>query len=101
VAQFDVYRNPDETAQIRVPYFLDIQNDFLDHLATRVVIPLYTDDKPVGTLTPVVEIENQEFTLATQELAAIPRRVLSSRVTNIADRRDEIIAAIDLLITGI
>jgi len=101
VAQFDVYRNPDKTAGVRVPYLLDIQNDFLDHLSTRIVIPLYVGDKPAGTLTPLVEIEGQELTMATQELAAIPRRVLSSRVTNVANSRDEIIAALDLLITGI
>ncbi len=41
MAQFDVYANPNPDSQQQIPYLVDIQADLLDHLATRVVAPLY------------------------------------------------------------
>ena len=40
MARFDVYANPDSGERRHTPYFVDVQNDFIDGLATRVVIPL-------------------------------------------------------------
>jgi hypothetical protein len=39
--------------------------------------------------------------LVFQELAAIPASALGERVASLADHRDELVAAIDLLVTGI
>ena len=43
MAQFDVYKNENELTNQKVPYLLDIQNDILDSINTRVVIPLVKD----------------------------------------------------------
>ena len=40
MARFDVFANPDLSERKTTPYFVDVQNDFIDALTTRVVIPL-------------------------------------------------------------
>jgi toxin CcdB len=40
MAQFDVYENLNERTKNSIPFLLDIQNDVLKNLFTRVVIPL-------------------------------------------------------------
>jgi hypothetical protein len=53
-------------------------------------------------LNPIVTVNGDEFWLATHELFAIDRRMLTSNpVANLASDRDAIIAALDLVFTGI
>ena len=40
MARFDVYSNPVVAERKHTPFFVDVQNDHIDALATRVVIPL-------------------------------------------------------------
>ena len=40
MARFDVYANPDSAERRFTPFFLDVQNDYISGLETRVVIPL-------------------------------------------------------------
>jgi hypothetical protein len=40
MSRFDVHANPDVGERKHTPYLVDVQNDFIDGLATRVVIPL-------------------------------------------------------------
>jgi len=102
--QFDVYANPNPDSQQQIPYLVDIQADLLDHLATRVVVPLYRQGNIVSLLqqlNPTVTIENELFILSIAELAAIPFTYLGSPISNIQDEREAMVAAVDLLITGI
>ncbi len=104
MAQFDVYQNPNPRSKTRIPYLLDIQHDLLSQLTTRVVIPLVLQDTmsiPADILNPVFTIEGRDVVLSTAELAGIDKKLLGSVVTNITQDRDKIIAAIDLLVTGI
>ena len=82
---------------------LDIQNDFLDALKTRLVIPAIhlVEQKPITRLNPVFAWEQEKYLLVVQEMAAIPLNNLGSKVTELDTLRDEILAAVDLLITGI
>jgi toxin CcdB len=105
MAQFAVHRNPNRATRSGIPLLLDIQSDLLEDLSTRVVIPLY---KPsaiksgiIERLTPRVEINGAPYIAVTSELAGIPRRSLGARVADLADRRYEIVAALDFLVTGI
>ncbi|HXG27520.1 MAG TPA: CcdB family protein [Nevskiales bacterium] len=105
MAQFDIYENPNtDTAQL-IPYFLDVQSNLLSDLSTRVVVPLCrpeaVDGKPMARLTPSFQIRGKPYVLLTPELAGLPLKELGGRVTNLARARDEIIAALDLLFTGI
>jgi toxin CcdB len=102
MAQFDVYRNPRRGA---FPLLLDVQADLLDRLATRVVVPLMTTKRygtrPITRLNPTAKIGTAEYVLVFHELAAIPATMLRKPMASLAARRAEIVAAIDLLFTGI
>ena len=86
-------------------FFLDVQSDLIAELGTRVVIPLYTNSAMQGqvlsTLMPTFEIENQQYVMVTPQLAGIAKKHLGAQVADLSAQRDEIIAALDLLITGI
>jgi toxin CcdB len=103
--QFDVHRNANPATRARVPYLLDVQSDLLDTLATRVVVPLCRPEvlrgKLAESLNPVFEIEGRRMVLLTPELAGVSRKALGEKIANLANRRDSIIAALDLVITGI
>jgi len=105
MAQFDVYRNAHPATRARVPYLLDVQSDLLDTLATRVVVPLCKPEvlrgKLAERLNPVFEVEGRKMVLLTPELAGVSRKALGEKIANLANRRDSIIAALDLVITGI
>lgn len=101
---FTVYTNPDSKSQKRIPFLLDIQSDLLSGLETRVVVPLYSRSAskvhPISRLTPVVPFQNRSFVAMVPELAGISRRHLGQAVGSLAAARPELVAALDLLITG-
>ncbi len=103
MAQFDVYRNPDPSTSKLFPYVVDLQAGLLDRLSTRVVAPLASNaatPTPLTRLNPSFEIEETTVVLSTQELAGVPRAILGEVVASVADRRDDIVAALDLLFAG-
>jgi len=105
MAQFVVYRNANPATRQTTPLLLEVQHDLLASLATTVVVPL----RPVAamkgatlrTLTPVVEVEGREYVLVTPELAGVPRKALGAPFTNIEAQRSAVMAALDLLVSGI
>ena len=105
MAQFDVYRNANPATRARIPYLLDVQSDLLDPLATRVVVPLCKPEvlkgKLAEQLNPVLEVEGRKMAMLTPELAGVSRKILGEQIGNLSDERSSIIAALDLLITGI
>ena len=103
MAQFDIYENPNEKTNQTIPYLLDIQSDLLANLATRVVVPLITATamgKAIKHLNPQFTVKGVTLFMAPAELAGIPVRVLGETVKSLKDRRDDIISALDFLITG-
>mgnify|MGYP001126066065 CR=1 FL=1 len=103
MAQFDVYENPNEETQEAIPYLLDLQSDLLDDLATRVVAPLIKTvsiGKPILHLNPRFEIEGVAVILSAAELAGVPKGTLGRKIGSLKEHRDEIIAALDFLISG-
>ncbi len=103
--QFSVYRNPNPDSRASVPFLLDVQSDLTADLATRVVAPLSPASamrgKIINTLTPLLEIDGKQYAMLTPQLAGVSKKQLGTRVADVAARRDEILAALDLLITGI
>ncbi len=98
MARFDVYRNPDGPG-----YLLDLQADLIGHLATRVVAPLLPLGlalKPARILNPVFDIGGTPVAMIAQAMAAVPVQMLRMPVASLAGRRDEVIAAMDLLFRG-
>ena len=104
MAQFDVYLNPNTDTRKSIPYLLDVQADLLDTLATRVVVPLILAEEmglAAKYLNPQFKIKGVAVVMSTAELAGIPNRSLGDKVASLKSKRDEIIAALDLLFTGI
>lgn len=105
MAQFAVYKNINPATSAAVPLLLNVQSDLLAELGTRVVVPLYVastmQGKILKTLTPQFDIEGELYVMMTLQMAGIANKQLGAKVANLAARRDEIIAALDLLITGI
>ncbi len=104
MAQFDVYLNPNTATRKAIPYLLDVQADLLDSLATRVVVPLIkTGEMGLAAkhLNPQFKIKGEVVVMSTAELAGVTIRSLGDKVTSLKNKRDEIIAALDLLFTGI
>ncbi|MDR3056479.1 MAG: CcdB family protein [Zoogloeaceae bacterium] len=103
--QFDVFPNPDTSSRTRFPYLVVLQSDLLERLEDIVVAPLRDprQGKPVPMLrlNPGVEVMGATYLIFMQSLAAIPRRLLTAPVANLSPRRDEIIAALDVLFTGL
>ncbi|HSS79206.1 MAG TPA: CcdB family protein [Thermoanaerobaculia bacterium] len=105
MAQFTVYTNKNPNTRTAVPFLLDIQSDLLKDLETRVVVPLRPalslKGKVLKTLTPLLVIEGEAFIMLTPQLAGILKSELGVPVTQVQQHRSEIIAAIDLLVTGV
>lgn len=104
MAQFDVYSNPNPETRKEIPYLLDVQADLLDTLATRVVVPLVrAEEMGPGAkhLNPQFKIKGAAVIMSTAELAGVSIRSLGDKVASLKNKRDEIIAALDLLFTGI
>jgi toxin CcdB len=104
MAQFDVYRNPNPDTCKMIPYLLDVQADLLDMLATRVVVPLVLAEEmgsAAKLLNPQFTVNGTIVVMSTPELAGIAKRSLGDKVASLEGLRDEIIAALDLLFTGI
>ncbi len=101
MAQFEVLQNPRGG---EFPYVLDVQAELLAHLASRVVVPMMPRErygKPITRLNPTATVGDREYVLVFQELAAVPRSALGERVASLSAQRDALVAALDLLFTGI
>lgn len=102
--QFDVVANPDPSETAYRPYLINLQSDLVSELTSTVVAPLVPRAQMKGAqrLNPIVTVNGGEFWLATHELFAIDRRALNREpVANLSDDRDAIIAALDIVFTGI
>ncbi len=94
--RFDVHR-------VRGTLLLNVQADEVEHLPSRVVVPLLPHAgplPPLAELTPVLEVEGERVTMMTHYLTAIPRRELGRVVANLERERDAITYALDMLLTG-
>ena len=103
--QFAVYKNRNAATRGRFPLLLDVQSDLLEPLATRVVVPLSpiaaARDVAMKQLAPILTIDGKQYVMLTPQLAGVSARELGLSVGNVAGERATIIAALDLLITGI
>jgi toxin CcdB len=104
IRQFDVIANPDPLETDFRPYLINLQSDLVSELTSTVVAPLVPHGLMKGArrLNPVVSVDGAQFWLATHELLAIDRRMLGSgTIVNLSNDREAIIAALDIVFTGI
>lgn len=105
MAQFDVYVNPNSRSRKLYPYILDVQNNLLADLSTKLVIPVgrLEDFKHelISKLTIEVTYNDEKLVLLTPQLASIPSKLLKEPIGNLQQLRMEIIDSIDFAITGV
>ncbi len=105
MSQFAVYRNISTSSKGTYPYFIDVQNEMMSDLGSRVVIPLVSYDAKaqLKKLTPIAVIENKRYMVMTNLMTTISVKNLNYKnfVCEVQYMRDEIFSAIDILITGI
>ena len=103
MSQFDVHPNPSRSSRDDRPYLLVVQARFLDHLKTRVCAPLIVEGALAfeRRLNPILPIKGHNYYLSPTELVTLPVRLLGKPVANLENHRDRIIAALDLVFTGI
>ncbi|HIP52003.1 MAG TPA: plasmid maintenance protein CcdB [Campylobacterales bacterium] len=100
MVQFDVYKNLNEATNKTFPYLLNVQNDLLSSMTTRVVVPLALGIEPIRHLNPTFTIEGQSLVMSTAEMAGISLAECSDFVVNLKENRNEIIDALDFLVNG-
>jgi toxin CcdB len=105
MAQFDIHRNRNAASRGRFPLLLDVQAELLEPLATRVVVPLAPASaargKTLQTLMPVMRVDGKDYVAVVPQLAGVAAAELGPVVANVASERTAIVAAFDLLVTGI
>ena len=101
---FAVYRNNSASAE-SYPYVLDVQSELLSNLDTRLAIPLVAArsqfGKPIRNLNPTVLIGETNYIVLTQQMAAVPKKLLGEPLDHVIVDRSEVLSSIDFLITGI
>jgi toxin CcdB len=102
IEQFDVVANPVRASREHQPFLLCVQHHSLDFLKTRLMAPLISG-KPFekSRLNPSWIIGGQHVFLDPTGVAAVNLRLLAEPVTNFESERREIIAALDLVFTGV
>lgn len=97
MAQFDLFRL--EGGQLVV----DLQTDLIGIEASRIVAPLREAGRYTAFpgLTPTVEVEGVTWIVRIQELAAVPGAELRDAVGSLAEHRDALKRALDILIDGV
>ncbi len=103
--QFDVFDNPSPRMRELYPYVVDIQSDLLSGLATRMVVPiaitaLGAKELP-RRLSPLLVVKQQSLMLVPFEAAPLDRRLLKKKVASLKERANEIVSAMDAVISGV
>jgi len=100
MARFDVYANPSAGERADTPFIVDVQNDHLGPLETRVVIPLRSMramPHRASTLNPVLNVAGKDAVLDTASLAPVPTGMLRKPVARADASSAEILDALDAL----
>ena len=100
MARFDVYANPVVAERKHTPYFLDVQNDYIDHITTRVVVPLRREaafgPRP-RNLNPLVQVNADSVVMDTAAIGAVPSSELRKPLANLRDAGATVQEALDTL----
>ena len=103
--QFNVYRNTSTATRDKLPYYMLIQDDYYDDLATRVIVPLVRVNKlPLwqSQLAPAVNIDFETYLNYSPMITNLNNNKINPKdfVCNLRNTRHDVIAAIDRLLTN-
>jgi toxin CcdB len=100
MARFDVYANPVAAERRHTPYLLDVQNDYIDSLPTRIVVPLRREaafGPRARNLNPAFTIGADKVVLDTAAMGAVPLAELRKTASNLREERAAVQEALDTL----
>jgi toxin CcdB len=100
MSRFDVYANPTVGERKHTPYILDVQNDYIDHLDSRVVIPLRREaafGPRARDLHPLLEVNGEPVVLDASAIGAVPLSELRKQVAQLREARESGQLALDTL----
>lgn len=104
MSQFIVYANADAASRKWIPYLLDVQSDLIETIGSRVVVPLITHERAgseIGRLMPCLQVGSKRMVMDTAQMMGVPVRMLGKQVADVSHERHTILAAIDVLISGV
>ncbi|PNS09321.1 CcdB family protein [Solilutibacter silvestris] len=104
MSQFFVYANADAASKKQIPYWLNVQSDLIGMVDSRVVVPLIAIERagtPISRLMPLLEVDGKNMVLDTTQITNAPKRMLGKKVVDLSRERSVIMAALDMLISGI
>lgn len=101
--QFDIVENLNPTRRAQYPFLVVLQHDHVSALRSVIAAPLVdaTPDLKASRLHPSIAIDEHQYVIIVEEMAAIPPNVLGRVVSSAEAQRYDIVAAIDLCFTGI
>lgn len=102
--QFDVVANSSPRSRGRRPYLVSLQSDLLSHsIDTTIVAPLERAGRATyaARLNPPIEFDGQSYFLIAQQLVTVRKNGPGEPRGSVAGNRDAIIAALDVLFTGV
>jgi len=101
--QFDLVENLNPASRGQYPLLVVLQHDRISAISTVVVAPLIAATRGVAgmRLHPRVDVAGIPYLILIEQLAAIPRQMLGRVVGNVGTNRYEMVAALDMLFTGI
>ena len=83
---------------------VDIQHEVISDIDTRMVLPLaqpeFFKQTHMTVLTPVVNYNGEQLVLVTPQIAAVSKKLFRKPIGTLEHFRDEVIAALDLAISG-
>ena len=100
MARFDVYPNPEAAERKHTPFLLDLQNDYIDGLSTRVVAPLRkvaAFGLRARNLNPMFTIAGDDVVLDAATMGALPAALLRKPVANLRGAQAPIREALETL----
>lgn len=100
MARFDVYPHPEVAQRSTTPFLMDVQNNFIDRVESRVVIPMRhaaAFGPRMRDLNPLFEVSGKNVVLDTAALAAFPAAGLKKPVASLLAQREDIMAALNTL----
>lgn len=103
MAQFQAYENPDKLSRKSYPFLIDIQSNLIGDANSTIVIPLAPAkglQVPISRLNPSVKIDGVDFFVITQQISGFDRKSLGKPKADLASYRQEIVSAIDFVISG-
>jgi toxin CcdB len=101
--QFDLVENLNPARRRAYPFLVVLQHDRASSTGSVIAAPLFVSNPALvrTRLHPSIQIQGRRYVVLMEELAAIPRQSLGRVVGSAESHRYDLIAALDLLFTGI